>query len=415
MRRILLAAIAALTLIGSTARGENWPSWRGPSGVGFVNDKDLPLEWDGKTGKNILWQASLDGLGNSSPIVWGDKVFVSTSAKQTRQEEENKQVPAHFLHCLRVTDGKELWRTSIPPGQNPAGYAIYAVPTPVTDGKRVYVWFGSALLAAVDFDGKIVWRKERPGPFKLNPGICTSPILHEDTLILLCDQGGGQGFLQGIDKNSGDVKWEQKRTKASYCNSTPLLLDVNGKKQLIITGSNALEGLDPASGERIWWCNTRGFGASPAFGSGLLYVDSGTSGPGYAVDPTGTGDVSQSHVKWKIDKIPGEYSSPVICGNYVYRTRKPGMVLCWELSSGKEVFSERLKDVSILASPVATAAGRVYFLSTGVSYVLKAGPKFELLAANNLGGASTTGASPAIAAGRIFLRDRQTLYCIGKK
>lgn len=415
-RGLILAIVAAIGLVAMPAgnAADSWPGWRGPTGFGATTEKDLPLTWGGKGNENVLWKVPTGGLGNSSPIIFGDRIFLTSSAKQSRQDEEAKVVPEHFVACYKVSDGSELWRTSLPPGKQSAGYAIYAVPTPVTDGKRIYVWFGSAVLAALDFDGKIVWRQERDGPFTLNPGICSSPVLHEDTLILLCDQARNQGYLQGIDKNTGEVKWEQKRPKLSYSNTTPLLLDVKGKRQLIIASSNELQGLDPANGNLIWKCNARGFGSSPAYGSGLLYTDSGTTGPGMAVDPTGEGDVSKTHVKWQIDKVPGEYSSPVICGDYVYRTRKPGQVICWNLTTGEEVYTERLENVSILASPIATPDGRVYFLSTAKSYVLKAGPKFDLLAVNDLMGGNT-GASPALADGKIFLRDDRFLYCIGKK
>src|SRR5262249_8093219 len=159
---------------------------------------------------------------------------------------------------------------------------------------------------------------------KLNPGICSSPVLYKDTVILLCDQGGGQGFLQGLDKKTGEVKWEQKRSNGSYNNTTPVLLTVDGKLQLVIAGARAVQGLDPADGKELWSCAAGGFGASPAYGGGLLYVDSGTDGPGLAIDPTGKGDVTKTHVKWRHDKVAADYASPVISGDYVYRARKPG-------------------------------------------------------------------------------------------
>ncbi|MBL8795281.1 MAG: PQQ-like beta-propeller repeat protein [Planctomycetia bacterium] len=404
-----------LFALSTTARAENWPGWRGPTGVGFTDAKDLPQSWDGKNQDNLLWKAPLHGVGNSSPVVWGDRVFVTTSKKQSNQEQDAKIIPEHHVLCFQASDGKELWRTLVPPGQEPMGYAIYAVPTPVTDGERIYCWFGSAVLAALDFEGKIVWRTERPGPFKLNPGICSSPILYEDTVILLVDQHGGGAYLQGIDKKTGEVKWEKKRPKASFCNSTPVLLNVQGKSQLIVCGSNLIEGLNPANGDTIWSCAGSAWGSSPAFGSGLLYIDRGASGPGLALDVGGQGDVSRSHVKWVAEKVAAEYSSPVICGDYIYRTQKPGILRCWKLSTGEAVFTERLEGLSILASPIATADGRVWFLTPGRSYVIKAGPNLEVLAKNELGGDGNTGASPAVANGRIYLRDGTSLYCIGKK
>jgi len=407
-------AFAALA-IPNVSQAENWPGWRGPTGVGFTDDKDLPLTWDGKSKEGLLWKAPLNGVGNSSPIVWGGRVFITTSTKQSNQEQDAKIIPEHHVLCFQAADGKELWRTAVPPGQQPMGYAIYAVPTPVTDGKLVYCWFGSAVFAALDLDGKIVWRQERSGPFNLNPGICSSPILYEDTVILPLDQHGGKATLQGLDKKTGELKWEKKRPKVSYCNSTPILLTVQGKPQLIVCGSNLIEGLNPANGETIWSCAGGAWGSSPAYGSGLLYIDRGATGPGLALDVSGQGDISKTHVKWMVEKVAAEYSSPVICGDYVYRTQKPGILRCWKLSTGEAVFTERLEGLSILASPIATADGRVWFLTPGRSYVIKAGPTLEVLAKNDLDGNGTTGASPAVANGRIYLRDSTSLYCIGKK
>jgi outer membrane protein assembly factor BamB len=145
-------------LVDAASRAENWPGWRGPTGVGMADGKDLPLTWDGKTKENLLWKMSLGGVGNSSPIVWGERVLVTASKKQTNQEEMEKIVPEHYVICFQAQDGKEVWRTSVPPGPLPMGYAIYAVPTPGTDGKLIYCWFSSGVIAALDFDGKILWR-----------------------------------------------------------------------------------------------------------------------------------------------------------------------------------------------------------------------------------------------------------------
>ena len=422
MNRNGLSGPLALTLwVGlhlafpGVGRAGNWPGWRGPTGVGHADERDLPLKWDGKTGEGVLWKAPLKGTtGHSSPIVWGDRVFITTAAKQTREQEARKEVPEHHVVCYRVTDGKLLWRTQIPQGKEPMGYAIYAVPTPVTDGKAVYAWFGSAVIAAVGFDGKLLWRHERAGPFTLNPGICQSPILYEDTVVLSCDQGRGKGWLQALDKKAGEVKWELKRPKAGCCNAAPLLVDVNGKTQLIALGGEILQGVDPANGRPIWWCKSRGFGESPVCGSGRIVVDKGCNEWAMCVDPTGQGDVTGSHVKWRIDKSPGDYSSPVIVGDFIYKVRREGQVLCRKLATGEEVFTAKLAKVSKLASPVATADGRIYFVSTGRSYVIRAAPRLEILGGGNLGGHGN-GSSPAVANGRIFVRDFQFLWCLGRK
>jgi outer membrane protein assembly factor BamB len=323
-------------------------------------------------------------------------------------------VPEHHLSCYQAADGKLLWKTVIPQGKEPMGYAIYAVPTPVTDGKAVYCWFGSGVLAAVDFDGKLLWRQERAGPFNMNPGICSSPALFGDTMILACDRNRDLGWLQGIDKKTGEVKWEKKRAGNGWSNTAPILLDVKGKPQLILLGAHTLEGLDPASGEPVWSCKAGGFGESPAYGGGILYVDRGENSLAQAVDPTGSGDVTATHVKWKVEKSPGDYSSPVVAGEYIFKTQKEGVIACLKLATGETAFTAPLDGVSKLASPVATADGRVYFVSTGKSYVLKAGPTLEVLGKGDLGGGGN-GSSPAFSGGKIFVRDHENLWCIGKK
>lgn len=416
--RMILSLVAVVVLAAGAVAGD-WPGWRGPTGIGVTDEKNLPLTWDAKSGENILWKAPLPGTtGHSSPIVWGDRVFVTTAAKQTREQE--KEVPAHHLVCFQASDGKELWKTPIPPGKEVAGYAIYASPTPVTDGKAVYVWFGSAVVAAVDFSGKLLWRHERTGPFNLNPGITSSPILYKDTLVLISDQNRDAGFLQGLDLKTGEVKWEKKRTKVGACNATPVLLKVNGKTQMIVQATNALQALDPESGDPIWWCKGWGFGSSPVYGSGpdgktLVYADRGGNEPAQAVDPTGAGDVTKTHVKWVNEKVPGEYSSPVISGDFIYRVEKDGIVSCFRLSTGEKLYTDRLDGVSRLASPVAAPGGRVYFANAGVSHVVQAGPELKILATNRItNSAGSCGASPAIADGKIFVRNFEHLYCIGE-
>ncbi len=416
MAGLRVAMTLALAMsFSSLALAGNWPGWRGPAGVGTTDETDLPLTWDGKKGENVLWKVPLKGTtGHSSPIVWGDRVFITTAARQTGEQEKNKEIPDHHLACYQVSDGTLVWKTPIPQGKEQMGYAIYAVPTPVTDGKMIYCWFGSAVIAAVDWDGKLVWRQERPGPFNLNPGICSSLALHDDLVYLLVDGARGLGYLQALDKKTGEVKWEKKRDKMGHNNSSPILLPIGGKPQLILAGSNVLQGLDPATGEPIWWSKSVGFGQTPAYGSGLLYADRGGNELAVCVDPTGKGDVTQTNVKWQNKKSPGDYSSPVIAGEFIYKYHKESTVGCYKLATGELLYTAELKDVSKLASPFATADGRIYFMSTGKSYVLKAGPTLEIIGGGNLGGWGN-GSSPAVSAGRIFVRDFDFLWCIGKK
>jgi outer membrane protein assembly factor BamB len=419
-KRLKIERIAlCLVLFAGLAQAGDWPAWRGPTGAGLTEAKDLPLTWGGKTNENVLWKVTLVGRGYSSPVVCRERVFI-TSAVVVKVKGEETQVPEHFITCYQASDGKKLWSSAIPPGAWPKEKPeTYAVPTPVTDGERVYAWFGSskmAMMAAVDFDGKVLWQKEFAGAYVLNPALSSSPVLYKDTVIQLCDQGGGKGFLLALDRKSGEEKWRQARKTESYNNVTPVLIDVKGKPELIVNASNALQGLDPDNGKLLWSCKgPYGFGASIAYGRGLIYAENGGGGsPGVCVDPSGEGDVTKTNVKWQVPKAPGSYSSPIIAGDYVYRSHKPGVITCWNLKTGKEEFSERVPEASQVTSPFATADGRVYFATPAKSVVIKVGPKLDILATNSLPGGDD-GPSPAVSNGRIFLKSTSTLFCIGKK
>ncbi len=414
-RFVLSGLMISATLLGAPGAGRagNWPGWRGPTGAGYTDETELPLTWGGKKDENVLWKVDLKGRSFSSPIVWGDRVFITNVVKQNDQDSKNKVVPEHRVICYAAEDGKELWSTTVPHGNFADGY--YTIPTPVTDGKRIYAWFGSGVMAALDFDGKIVWRWEHPGPYHVYPGVSSSPLLFEDSVLILCDQGK-DSFLLALDKKSGEVKWEKKRPKVSgSTNSSPILMPVKGKPQIMVAASKALQGLDPATGNELWWCaKDGGYWTSLTYGSGLVYTDSG-GGRGVAVDPSGEGDVNKSHVKWQHPKVPEGLGCPLIVGEYLYRVHKPGVLKCWKLSSGELVYEKRLENISFLASPIATADGRIYIASPRRGYVIKAGPEPEVLATNSLKDGGDDGPSPAVSGGHIFLKTTGRLYAIGKK
>lgn len=421
----LVAAVALVA--GGVSRAGNWPGWRGPTGMGYTDETDLPLHWDGATRENLLWKVPLGGIGNSSPIVWGDRVVITASRKQTNKEQDAKIIPEHWAACYRTADGKELWRTPVPAGHYPRGYGIYAVPTPVTDGRHVFCWFSSGVMAALDFEGKILWRSEVTGDLPKNiDGLINSPLLFEDTVLRVVnvDQRGGNGVVQALEKATGQVKWEKQLAKSNSSNASPLLLTVGGKRQFIVASGSVLEALDPADGATLWSFRRRLGDLSPVYASGLLFTDT-PGGPGVAIDPTGRGDITGTHERWRIDKTPASYAyaSPGISGDFIYRVHKPGILHCWKLSTGELLYAERLDGLTNLASPVVTPDGRVYFVTSAVSYVIKAGPKLEVLARNSLGGyAGNNGPSPAVADGRLYVRDAEPagpagafLYCIGTK
>ena len=399
--------VAALLLAIHSAHAGHWPQFRGPTGLGYTDDTNLPLTWNAKTGENIAWKSPLPKSDNpySSPSVWGDRVFVTCVL--------NNPVEHHVL-CFQRADGKQLWDTTLPPGpwllKDLRGG--YGAPTPCTDGKNVFVVFGSAVVASLDFDGKVVWRKELE---KLNFDVAmgSSPILHGDTVILDCDQNNKTSSLIAFDKGTGDIKWEAKRPQVAFAHSTPVIVTVSGKKQMLVSASNALQGVDPDSGAILWWCAAPGDASSPAFGGGWVFSDSGRGGKAVCVDPTGAGDVTKTHLKWTFPQIPEGLSSAIIVGERVFRTHNPETLKCLDLKTGELVFGERLPGVSTWASPFATPDGKIYFASAGKTYVVKAGPTLEILATNEIG--EENRASAAVSDGQIFVRGHRNLYCIGKK
>jgi outer membrane protein assembly factor BamB len=421
----VLAIAASVHAASSPSRAGDWPGWRGPTGLGYTEGKDLPLTWNGKTGQNVLWKALLHGGGKqnpefsspgwSSPIVCRDRVFLTTSVWPggMTEKERRQSIPAQHVLCFQVSDGKQLWDTEVPSGKCLVDnfYHGYTVPTPVTDGKLVFALFGSGVIAALDFDGKIVWREEVPRLKDVDGGVCSSPILYEDTVIIsgIADTG-----LRALDKATGKVKWEQK-TRDRNRMATPALIRIGDRTQLIHY-AGGIQGLDPATGELLWFCRgVTSSQSSPVFGSNILYTDAGRGGQSCnAVDATGKGDVSKTHVKWQAKVTTAAGSSGIVVGEHVYRASEPGKIICRTLTTGEIVYEERTPKITPSASPIATGDGRIYFASAGKSYVIKAGPTFEQLAVNDLddGPDYTT---PAVASGCIFIKGKSYLWCIGNK
>jgi outer membrane protein assembly factor BamB len=391
--------------------------------MGHSQHKDLPLTWGGNKQENILWKVPLvesdDKVqldqNQSSPIVVGERVFVTASwwPAQTPQS----QFPEHHVICFAVKDGQRLWDTTIPPGpwllKDLRGG--YTAPTPASDGEHVYVLFGSAVLAALDLKGELLWRKTIE-PHDFDVCIGTSPVLFKDTVLVMCEQLKRQSSVRAFDTKTGALGWEAKRPDADWTHSTPVIARIGGQPQLLVAAANAVEGLDLTSGKRIWWCaSSKRIGDTPSVvvDGNIVYCDSGRGGPGLAVDPTGSGDVTATHVKWKLANVPEGFSSPLIIGDYLYRLHNPAILKCWELATGKQVYAERLEGVSTSSSPIATPDGRIYCASAGRSYVVQAGPRFEVLAVNELNDAGQ--ASAAVADARIYVKGKQFLWCVGKR
>jgi len=430
MHRTCLRLVVTLTIVivspGTPGAGaENWPQFRGPTGLGYTAEDDLPLTWGGEHRENVIWQSPLAGEGHASPIVWGERVFVCTAFWPTSVADKSKVIPEHHVTCYSVDDGERLWDTTIPPGpwlrtdfrSGPGGG--YAAPTPATDGEHIYCAFGSSVIAALDFDGRIVWRKEIV-PFTFDVTLGSSPVIYGDTVILFCAMANkNDSRLVAFAKRDGDVQWERKLPTVGFGHSTPVIIRPAGIPQLLVLSGGlgsepeALQSLDPTSGEPIWWCRGTGEAASPAYGAGIVYFDNGRGGPGTAVDPTGEGDVSQTHVKWTTRPLSEGIGSPIVVGGHVYRLHTPGVLRCWRASDGKQIYSHRLDGLSTTwASPIADKADHLFFTNAGKSFVVEAGPEFRVIAENDLG--DPNHASPAASGGRLFLLGTKNIYCIGK-
>jgi outer membrane protein assembly factor BamB len=398
---------SALPLLFSiAANAGDWPQFRGPSSLGYTEEKNLPLNWSTRSNVNIAWKAPLPKSDTpfSSPVVQGGRVFVTTVL--------NNPVEHHVL-CFQVSNGKQLWDTKVEPGpwilKDLRGG--YGAPTPCTDGTNVFVVFGSAVIAALDFEGKVVWRKNLE-KYNFDVALGSSPVLYKDTVMLNCDQTKGTSSIIAFNKPDGSIKWEQLRPKVGFAHSTPTIVRVNGKPQMLVSASNALQGLDPENGEPIWWCNAYGDASSPAFSGNLVFSDSGRGGKSVCVDATGNGDVTKTHLKWIFPQIPEGLSSAIIVDDFIFRTHNPETLKCIRLSTGELVFNERLSGVSTWATPFATPEGFIYFASAGKSFVLKAGDLLEVLAENDIGEDSHS--SAAVSNGKIFLRGGKNLYCVAK-
>lgn len=424
MRNAIL--LCAVLLSVTTVRSEDWPQFRGPTGLGFTSQTGLPTKWGGTDNENVLWKSPLVGEGHASPIVSGERLFVCTAHWPESVKDRKAVIPEHHVLCYSVSDGKLLWDSLVEPGpwlrndfrSGPGGG--YAAPTPVTDGQRVYVVFGSSVMAAMDFEGRLVWRKEiTPHTFDVTIG--SSPVLFDDTVLMLCAMTNKKDSkLVAYDKADGTIRWEAALPQAGFAHSTPVKIEVGGKPQLVIVASGGgesdrgIQGLDPRNGEALWWCRGGGEASSAAFGAGIVYCDNGRGGPGIAIDPSGSGDVTKTHIKWRVNQVPEAIGSPIIVGQRVYRLHTPNVLKCWNAATGEQVYAQRLDRLtSTWASPIADGAGRLYFATAGVSHVVQTGDEFSSLAINDLG--DPNHASPAVFGGKLFLVGTRHVFCVGTK
>lgn len=403
-----IAALFFLILLAATAPAEEWPAWRGPRGDGTSTETGVPLRWS--TTENVAWKTPIPGIGHSSPIVVGDRVFLGSYV-----EDGGKR----SLFCIDRQTGKIAWERVVltAPPERKHKWNSHASSTPATDGRHVWIPFLKApdiWLVCYDMDGKEVWRSS-PGTFKSVHGFCSSPILHNDLVILNCDQDD-VAFIVAYDKATGKERWRSDRPNRtrSYC--APLIVQAAGKTQMVLTGSLCVASYDPSTGKQHWIIDgpTEQFVASPVFAEGLFFITGGYPQHHFmGIRPDGTGNVTQTHVAWhdKGDAKTVSYvPSPIAHGRHFFVVSDVGVASCLDAKTGNCIWREPLGRHH-WPSPVS-AENRLYFLDDdGNTFVLQAGPEFRLLEKNPLG--EECYASPAISGGRIFIRTMSHLWCVG--
>jgi outer membrane protein assembly factor BamB len=381
----------------------HWPRFRGPSGQGLTGLDRLAVEWS-KDSSNIAWRSKPAGLGNSSPIVWGDRVFL-TSASTDGAER--------FVHCLSVQDGRTVWSKAAPATAPEPGVRDkngFASATPVTDGQRVIAFLGSCGLVCYDLGGTLLWHYDTM-KFNTTHGTGSSPLLYKDLVIFIHDQNRTESICVALDKNTGKVRWTNNRKRAMTW-STPVVVRVGDHDELVFAGGETVKGYDPASGEEIWSLTgpTQEVVPTIVVAGGLLISASGRNGPTIGLRPGGKGDVSETHLAWRTVRGGPHVPTPIYLDGRLYTINDFGIATCLDAATGKLIWQDRLRD-KFSASPIE-AGGLLYFPSeAGVTYVLRAGDTFDVVAENDLG--SPILASPAVADGKLILRTQAEIVCIG--
>jgi outer membrane protein assembly factor BamB len=404
----LSSQASSVRMIADEGEGaQYWPRWRGPSGQGLAAGSGYPDTWSAT--QNVQWKTSVPGSGNSSPIVWGDRIFLTTAYDGGRRLS---------VLAYRRSDGRQLWETFVPPGQSGFGAHPkngHASATPATDGERIYVSFGPRGLFAVDFDGKIVWQRD-VGPINNYHGAAGSPLLYKNRIIMYQDQASG-AFIAAFDTRTGAQVWRTSRD-ASVGWGTPIAIRVADHDEIIVNSQGSVRAYDPDKGAELWRCNGTSYEVipTPVVGYGMVFCSSGRAGPTLAIRPGGRGDVSPTHVAWSSPRGSPFVPSPLLHGPYLYMVNDMASVVsCFEAATGKVMWQGRLGVATregFSASPVAID-GKLYFTNDdGETFVLRAGATFELLHVNRIG--ERTLASPALVDGRWYIRTDRNLYAIGR-
>jgi len=417
----------AIAACGTTAYPADWPAWRGPLANGICEEENLPEKWSAT--ENVKWRVALPEAGNSTPIVWGERVFVTQAVGDRRT-----------LMCFDRAGGKLRWQSGVTAKEKEPTHATnpYCSASPVTDGERVIVSFASDGLFCYDLEGKELWKRTDLGRQIHIWGNATSPVLHGD----LCFLNFGPGettYLLAVDKKTGRTVWKKdeetgygkppaadadpnvKRASPTFIGSwtTPVLMKVEGKDQLLMSWPRRLAAYDPQTGAELWTCaglNQLVY-TSPIHDDGLVVAMGGFGGSMIGVRAGGSGDITSSRRVWQHARSPQRIGSGVVHQGHIYIHNDPGTAMCIDLKTGTPVWTERLQGAGKTGqnwSSVLLAGDRCYTITQGGDcFVFRASPKFALISVNSLGERSNSSVVPSN--GELFIRTHKALYCISAK
>ena len=419
---IIFVCCAFSFAVASSQERENWARFRGPNGQGVSKETNLPVSWSAE--ENIAWKAPIPGEGWSSPIIWNDHIFLTTAT------EDGKN--CHVIAIDKKT-GEILWDKIVftqKPQQHRHDMNSYATPTPVTDGNTVFAVFSGGSFVALDFEGNTLWVNSDL-EFYSQHGLSASPILYNDLLILAVDQSSREepkgvgwhepwdkGYLLALDKNTGKERWRGARGMSRLAHSTPAVMQVDGKDQIISPAGDVIQGFDPADGTLIWTVASKGEPCvpSPVIGEGLIYSNPSGTDPILAVKPDGKGDCTATHIAWEQRRGAPMMASYLYVKPCLYTCADGGNFSSLDATTGEVLWQLRLRTGALNPSPIY-ADGKIYAISEqGTTIVLKpsADPKetAEIISKNELN--EHCRASIAVAGNQLIIRTANQLWCIGK-
>jgi len=423
---IALLSLFITSLTFAPTHAENWPGWRGPRGDGSSNSQRPPLQWNAETGDGIIWKTEIPGIGHASPIIWEDHAFIVTCDLDAQVRQ---------LIALDANKGDILWKRNVIKAKLEKKHALnsFASGTPATDGKLVFVTFfeaddqeivapnvgserkifpGKMVVAAYDYEGNQKWIV-KPGEFISAHGYSSCPVLYKDLVIVNGDHDG-DSYILALNKNTGETVWKTKRSYGirSYC--TPLIREIDGRTQMVFSGSKHIISLNPENGDVHWVVEgpTEQFVASMVYDGELFYMCAGF--PTYhvmGIDPRGKGDVTETHVRWHSKEVRCYVPSPVVIGDYLIVADDRGTANCYSTKDGTRLWLDRLGNH--FSASLLKANGLAYLIAdNGLTKIVKPGKELEVIAENPLN--EYVYASPALANNRLFIRGEKHLFCIGK-